>query len=368
MFLIVGSISISVVTYLMQPSNLNHINRIKYLIHACSVWMCMTCLWAISNDNRSWQRHAVVCLVGWFACFVAFGVFESIVFSKDLFRQAADGDVLAKCDQEVQGLQHNIVSGVRTWANHADILRLMKFATHEHAFVQKRAFESLAVLSYLDQMTKRHSFFAYAPSTCMEIFCKAVAVGSDHSQTRSFAIRALKTFLQEERYTLEMSALFSGGLKIAEPVAACVVEPTQQLAPKVDAAICLLAMCSIDSNQLKYVVSLLPTLNDWMRAGPLVAQHLALELIANLASRFDLSTSIITCDCMPCIFELFTAIDESMNIELAKNTEAGFRKGQRQPDSFTNLAHQLPRRIIAGLDEGLLQLYCPYSCIYGESL
>jgi hypothetical protein len=26
------------------------------------------------------------------------------------------------------------------------------------------------------------------------------------------------------------------------------------------------------------------------------------------------------------------------------------------------------QKFVAGLDEGLLQLYCPHSCIYGESL
>ena len=42
--LILGSISICVVTKLMQPCCQKHVNRLKYLVHACSIWTCLTCM------------------------------------------------------------------------------------------------------------------------------------------------------------------------------------------------------------------------------------------------------------------------------------------------------------------------------------
>ena len=352
LFLTLGSAAIAAVTFLMQPSNLNHINRLKYLIHATSIWMCLTCMWAVKTDNRDWQRHVYFTLVGWFGCMTIYVLVEISQSRRDVFKKVAGAEVVERCEQEMKSLHHTIVSGVRTWNNQSYILRLFKFARHQHAGVKRKSFETLAVLSYLDQMTEEHSFFAYAPSTAMETLCNAIANSPDES-IRSFAIRTLKTFLQEQMYTEEISSILSNRrLKVAEPIADVVVE-SQQLESKLDAGICLLALCNIDSNQLKHVIRLLPALNEWMQKGSLVAQHLALELIANLSSRFDLSASIIDSrETLSCVFELFTAMDEAVTKvdELPESTEAsdfsGFRKGFAQPTKFSNMAHQLPRNVI----------------------
>ena len=164
----------------------------------------------------------------------------------------------------------------------------------------------------------------------MEIFCKAIAESKDDG-VKSFAIRTLKTFLQEGMYASELAATLASGTLVAESIAA-VILTGRQLPPKIDAGICLLAMCGIDTNQLKHVVGLLPTLNDWMLTGPLISQHLALELIANLSSRFDLSEFILTQNSLHTVFELFVAIDDAtMNsCDLEENEGAGFRKGYAQ--------------------------------------
>jgi hypothetical protein len=164
----------------------------------------------------------------------------------------------------------------------------------------------------------------------MEIFCKAIAESKDDG-VKSFAIRTLKTFLQEGMYASELAATLASGTLVAESIAA-VILTGRQLPPKIDAGICLLAMCGIDTNQLKHVVGLLPTLNDWMLTGPLISQHLALELIANLSSRFDLSEFILTQNSLHTVFELFVAIDDAtMNFcDLEENEGAGFRKGYAQ--------------------------------------
>ena len=180
----------------------------------------------------------------------------------------------------------------------------------------------------------------------MEIFCKAIAESKDDG-VKSFAIRTLKTFLQEGMYASELAATLASGTLVAESIAA-VILTGRQLPPKIDAGICLLAMCGIDTNQLKHVVGLLPTLNDWMLTGPLISQHLALELIANLSSRFDLSEFILTQNSLHTVFELFVAIDDATmsSCDLEENEGAGFRKGYAQvrktpswPRSWANSSH-----------------------------
>ena len=169
---------------------------------------------------------------------------------------------------------------------------MLRYSKHDMIEISKKAHEILAVLSYLDQMTERNTFFAFAPNTSMQMFVDVIAKSGDDG-VKSFAVRALKTFLQEERYIREISVYSeSCGFDIAAPLGAVIMK-SRQLTTKIDAGICLLAMCSIDSNHLKTVVELLPVLNQWLSTGSIVQQHLALELLANLASRFDLSGEIV---------------------------------------------------------------------------
>ena len=353
-FLIMGSCTITFIVYLMHPSNLRHINHLKYLIHACSIWMCLTCMWAIQTDNREWKVHVAGILVGWFCCVVVHIAVEIRADRQNFFKRVADDEMVNECNGEMTFLQDEIVAGDHIcgqqfhWMTHAHILRLLEFAQHEHVLISRKSFETLAGLSYLDQMTKDEAFFAFAPSTAMEIMCSAISRSRDDG-VRSFAIRTLKTFLQEERYAAETAVLLSGGMDIAEPIVAVINSSSSSLSPKLDAGICLLAMCGIDSNQLKWIVKLLPTLNEWMLTGPLVAQHLALELIAYLSSRFDFSEYIVANKSLSAMFELFSAIDEASSdgaAALKENKENGFRKGFKQPASFMNLAHQLPKSVI----------------------
>ena len=357
--LCVGSMTITIVCYLMQPSNHKHVNRIKYLCHACAIWMALTCIWVVESDNKDWKMHAALVGLGWGAFFCLHIASEVNGRASDIMRREADDDTVQKCAMEMDKLQQLISSGnTIAWTTHSYVLRLLDFAQHKHVPISKKSFETLALLSYLDQMTQEDAFFAFAPSTCMEIFCNALAYGDANVQ--SFAIRTLKTFLQEQRYVTEMALLLSDrsdrdiktasapqiqGMQVAQPVAD-VVKNAGQLGPKLDAGICLLALCGIDSNQLRWAVPLLPTLNQWMRSGPVVSQHLALEILANISSRFDLSEFIVTSDCLPAIFELFEAIDQGTGNQLAVNEENGFRKGFAQPASLTSLAHQLPRAVI----------------------
>lgn len=198
-------------------------------------------------------------------------------------------------------------------------------------------------------MTKKNSFFAFAPDTCMNIYLSAVQ--SDDEVMQAFAIRTLKTFLQEEQYMVEMAlSAEKSEFNIADIIAAVVLR-SPHLNTKVDACICLLQFCYLDSNALRSVVDLLPILNEWLRTGPVHAQHLAVELLANLATRFDLAPSIIAANCLPCLFDLCIAIDEATNnvAGLKENTDkaAGFIVGFTQPLKIEVLAHQLPSSIMS---------------------
>lgn len=97
---------------------------------------------------------------------------------------------------------------------------------------------------------------------------------------------------------------------IADLIASVVLR-APHAATKVDASICLLQYGYLDSNVVGSVVQLLPLINEWLRTGRVHEQHLALELIANLATRFDLSQSVIDSNTLPCLFDLCIAIDES---------------------------------------------------------
>lgn len=351
-FLIIGSMAISGTIKLMEPSNLKHINRLKYLIHTCSVWMCLTCIWAEKTDNKNWQLHLGIVVGGWLCFMVALALVEMKRAKADVLKMTPTEAGIAHCVAKMDFLQAEIVRGAYicgtrvSWTTHSHILRLLKFAVHKDVQISKKSFETLAVLSYLDQMTEKDAFFAFAPSTCMDIFCRCIVDSTDEG-TKSFAIRVLKTFLQEELYAPELEALLSSGRKIAEPLAD-VVQNSSRPPLQIDACICLLAMCGIDSNQLKSVLPILPTLNSWMESGQLISQHLALELLANLSSRSDVSETIVTAGSLPHIFELFCAIDDATAraADLKPNTGNGFRKGFGQPAHFSNLAHQLPRNVI----------------------
>eukprot|EP01051_Picozoa_sp_SAG22_P000697 SAG22_NODE_21_length_31784_cov_15.522897_6_plen_1900_part_00 len=350
-FLILGSAAIIRITYLMQPCCQGHINRLKYLVHSCSIYMCLTCMVVEVTGNTSWAPHVASIAIGWFALGCVWWFFEKRIQKGDIFREAVSESVINTCIDEIDVLQSVVASNERTWATQAHILRLIKFSKHEHTEISKKAHESLAVLSYLDQMTEKDTFFAFAPNVCMELLCSVIYHEKDES-VRSFAIRTLKTFLQEERYIRDIAEHSEDcGFDIAAPLG-IVIKNSRQVTTKVDAGICLLAMCSIDSNHLKTVVELLPTLNLWMESGSLVQQHLALELIANLSSRFDLSGGIIAEDCLDPIFALCAAIDSTARnskekfTELGENKTTGFRKGLGQPERCENLAHQLPKNVI----------------------
>ena len=277
--------------------------------------MCLTCIWAIEADTQFEDRwtHVGILLVGWLVC-IAFHEYKETLIKRERkrFKTLSEDDAFKETEQEMQQLHSEIVSGAYicgkrvSWTTHYHILRLLKCTQSPNAEISKKSYETLAVLSYLDQMTFKDAFFAFAPSTCMQMFCDGM-IGSADEGTRSFAIRTMKTFLQEEMYTAELAVLLSNGIQIAEPCANVIMNSTR-LSLKIDAAICLLAMCNIDSNQLIWVVQLLPTLKEWMISGPVLTQHLALELIANMSSRFDLAENVVKADCLPAIFDLFDAI------------------------------------------------------------
>jgi hypothetical protein len=356
--LIFSSFVICVVVRVMQPSNFGHINRLKYLIHACSVFMCLSCLWAIAVDNKDRVLHAVILFVGWVLCFVGYTVLEKTIyrFEKQYLQQEITPAAITRVTEEIKVLQERVTSpltifGKRvSWGTHADILQLLQIAKHDNMQIRKLAFESMSVLAYLDQLTKKSSFSAYTASTCIEIFCKAIDQEED-AEVRAWAIRILKTFLQQDRYVAEMAELLDNdkenGLKIAEAMASIMIHGTQ-LTAQIDAGICLAEVCAIDSNQLKWVVPLLPILNEWILTGSIVAQHLALDLVSMLASRFDHAHTIVTNNCIPAIFELFSAIDETATsaADLKENPSSGFRKGYVQPTNISHVAHQLPRNVM----------------------
>jgi hypothetical protein len=167
-FLIGGSVTIALTVRLMRPSNLGHVNRLKYLIHGCSIWMCLSCIWSISVDNKSWGWHLGVVLLGWFFFFAAHTVSEIGVSRKDILKQGADDAVVAECSRRMEVLQDKIITGRYvcgkrvSWTTHSHILKLLNFAKHERVRISSKSFETLAVLSYLDQMTQKDSFFAYS--------------------------------------------------------------------------------------------------------------------------------------------------------------------------------------------------------------
>jgi hypothetical protein len=352
--LILSSCVICLVVRVMQPSNFGHINRLKYMIHICSIYMCLTCLGAIAFDNRDRWLHAGIVACGWVAIWIGYTVLEKTVyrFEKQYLQQDVTPETIIRAEAEIKELQESVttpltVCGKRvSWGTHADILRLLQIARHDNSEIKKLAFESMSVLAYLDQLTKKSSFSAYTASTCMEIFCKAIDQDED-PELRAWAIRILKTFLQQERYVVELAELLDTDLKIAEPMAGIIAHGTQ-LTAQIDAGICLAEVCAIDSNQLKWVVPLLPILNEWILTGPLVAQHLALDMLSMLASRFDHAHTIVMNNCIPAIFELFSAIDETATsaADLQENPSSGFRKGFVQPSNISHVAHQLPRNVM----------------------
>ena len=391
-FLVVSSCVLSTVVYVMQPSNMKFVNRIKYMIHVCSIWMCITCFWAILFDNTDKWLHVGVVFSGWMLILIAHVTLERTKFANgaDLVpfinKEDVDDDVIHAAAVDILNLQASVTSpltvyGKRiSWGTHAHILRLLQYAKHQNAAIKRKSFETMAVLSYLDQMTKKSSFCAYTANTCMELYCDAIAQpkaqgdnfinlrestlsdsprDQDDPELRRSSVRILKTFLQRGRHVDVMADLLAGELNIAGPVAAMIKEGTQ-LSSQIDAGICLLEICSIDSNQLKEVLPLLPILNEWLITGSLVAQHLALELIARCSSRFDFAESIVASHTLPAMFELFFAIDEanfdSSNVDASssssesaqkkENASSGFRKGCVQPTSISNLAHQLPKKVL----------------------
>eukprot|EP01052_Picozoa_sp_SAG31_P011163 SAG31_NODE_627_length_13445_cov_18.311053_4_plen_1494_part_00 len=349
MILILGSISLMLVVRLMQPCCQKHIHRLKYFLHCCSIWVCLTCMVVVLTDNKSWQLHVAWVLVGWFLCGIGFVAFEVQHQKQDIFGQESTERVIDVCLNDIEHLQTVIATKFRTWETHSFILRLLKFCQHDNSEIAKKGHETLAVLSYLDQMTQQDTFFAFAPNTCVQMLCATISQHEDE-RVRSFAVRTLKTFLQEDRYVREISVYTdTPESSVGEPLAA-IMRESRQLVTKIDAAICLLALCSVDSNQLAAVVDLLPILTDWVSNGSIVMQHLALELITSLSTRFDLCLPIISEGCLEAMFELCLAIDATSNGRykdgLEQNTSNGFRKGFKQPDRCENLAHQLPRNVL----------------------
>eukprot|EP01052_Picozoa_sp_SAG31_P002934 SAG31_NODE_107_length_24865_cov_17.973593_3_plen_732_part_00 len=353
--LILGSIAIVNVVSLMHPSNLPHINRLKYFVHACSSWMCLTCIWAVhpNVDNKDWKLHALVVMSGWLVCGAVLIACEIYASKTDIFKKEATKEIVGKCTNEITELHRHIVKGdikcgrTFNWVTHSYILKLIKYAEHPHVQVSRKSFDSLAALSYLDQMTTKDAFFAYTPTTSAATICKAIGHNTDDS-VQNFAIRTLKTFMQEERCVAEVTELINDDEKVVRQIVNTIQSHTAVESTKLDAAICLLAVCTMDSNQLKSVVELLPTLNEWITTGSLVMQHLSLEIIARMSCRFDIVSHIIVRKSVEKAFELFSAVEQasSNDADLEDNLENGFRIGCRQPGNFSSLAHQPPKNVI----------------------
>ena len=95
---------------------------------------------------------------------------EVRIHKQDIFQQTPNATVVAKCTAEMKEIKSTMVKSTN-WETHSHILRLLKFARFEVAVeVRRYSLETIAVLSYLDQMTAKNSFFSLAPDTCMTVY------------------------------------------------------------------------------------------------------------------------------------------------------------------------------------------------------
>lgn len=393
-WLMIGSTSVILIIHFMQPCCLYAVNKWKQMIHACQIWTCITCQWTLYVDNHSWKLHLLYAVLGWLVIWSCQISYETWKYKTDSMTQPPTLDTsVKKCEKDIKKLEHQIshASSLQRWGGHARILRILKFAQHPNVNVRRVAFESLAILSYLDQMTRRSMLINLAADTIMPILLSAIYVEEDED-LKVFAVRTLKTFLQEERHILELTIYNdTHDHDVAEVIAELGVAAERD-SSKVDCMKCLLEMSFVDSNSLDAVArTAIPLLAAWAETGTVVQQHLSAELMMNVAGRFDLCVSLTkiaveviifiswtivlrpVCNCstrslvdngaLPKLVMLFMAVDDITTApdKLVRNTENGFRRRCLQPERVETLAHQVRPRRSAHTARCFAALCCNFS-------
>jgi hypothetical protein len=251
-WLMFGSVGVIAIIHFMQPCCLRAVNQWKQMVHLCQIWTCLTCQWVIYKDSHDWKGHLAMAVGGWMAIWAILGA--KVMFRRhvDIFGQPPNDPVtVLMAARAIKQLENDIAhaSSLRRWGSHARILELMRFGRHSNMQVRRFAFESFAILSYLDQMTKQNNFIELAADTIMPLLLDALHV-EDDEDTKVFAVRTLSTFLQESRHILELTKYNDSHEHEVSEVIAELALAAERKSSKIDCMMCLLEMSSIDSNSL----------------------------------------------------------------------------------------------------------------------
>ena len=381
--LFLGSGLIAFVNAKMEPSNLKYINRWKLMIHSSNVWTTITCLFASAVDlSLKWQ-HFMILVPGWLIIGGGLAWYENKLINADVFLlPAGDAQTISKCKKEARH-QHRMIAfatGFDKWDTHMRIVRLLRLAEHPDSAVSQNAFETLATLAYMDQMTDAHSFFlCLIPTDPTTMTTFHAIMTSQENGVRNAAVQFMTVILQMNignrvakptTFHQEVMRYDDGGKDDDNPLGNALILPKHlparekneiiislctYAASKIprdhafDAAALVLEMCLADSNKLIIVVdTMLPMLAEWMRTGNVLEQHLACHLVAMVSNRFDAAAKVIDSDCVEASIALFAAVYSSFGRFSASSTADSFvtttgDEGQEMPEKIALPGRRLPK-------------------------
>ena len=376
-----GSALIVFVNGKMEPANLRVFNRWKFYIHSSNVWTTTTCLMAVAFDWDSKIGHYAILIPGWMLIGIAIVVFEKQKIDHDVFHMPAESEeTLALCKKETRDQRRNIAfsKGVHKWDTHQRIVRLLRLCEHSQVAVSRDAFQCMATLAYMDQMTAEHSFFLCVTPvnpTVMTTFHPIMT--SDDDDQRNAAVQFMTIVLQmnignrvAKPCTFhELVMVHDDGGQVGDGffegngLMAPKNLPTREMnglikslckyatsdiprAHKFDAAALIMEMCNADSNKLVFVAdTMLPLLSEWMTSGSVLEQHLAVHLVAMVSNRFDAAQKVIDSDAVEATISLFNAVYSIFGTFDDSADADSFAVGQAMPSSLTLPGRQLPKAL-----------------------